>query len=69
MGVPDQAPRRRDQAPEVSYLERRAIIAEREADEAERGAQDGGALAFARLRRDDAAALRRMMVALGPHQH
>lgn len=63
MGLPHEVPHRSHQADQVSYLEHRAQCAEREAEAAEATAQDGGDLAFARLRRRDAAVLRRLAVA------
>ncbi|USN16564.1 hypothetical protein POLEWNIK_00380 [Brevundimonas phage vB_BpoS-Polewnik] len=61
MALLDEVPLRGSEADKVSYLEHRALCAEREADEAIATAKDGGALIFARLRRDDAAAMRRMI--------
>ena len=63
MGLPHEVPHRSHEADQVSYLEYRALCADREAEAAEVTAQDGGDLAFARLRRRDAAALRRLAVA------
>lgn len=61
MGLPIEIPLRGNRAHQVSYLEHRAECCEREAAEALAGAQDGGALIFARLRRDDALAIRHLI--------
>lgn len=65
MDLRQQAPRGGDQALSVEYLLHRVRCAEAEAEEAESTAGDGGDLAFARLRRNDAAGLRSLIARRG----
>lgn len=61
MDLPVEIPLSGDRDHQVRYLQHRIECCEREAAEALAGAQDGGALIFARLRRDDAEAIRRLI--------